>query len=484
MRSKHLIILTVLFVFLLVMVFAKKGMEPQRLAFEEKTDIIKEQLSLGVLASVLISILDTNAASSEDTEKTLRFLKQDDSWIAEGYYGLPVIDSKLITLMNRINQLEGELRSSTSAVFDDYGITDEAGIHIKLDWITGNQKHLIVGTERVGRKGNFVRLAGSEDVYYVDINLLSPLGFSGSVEVENLNYDTWVDKKVLSLNTKNVLGISYVDKDLRSRLNITREEVDGRRKWVFKNSYSLSMDAAKVKAYIEKLANLRALKIVNLMEIDDSDSRDVVTLIMDTQERVIIAIGGVDTESEGWLVEVSGKSCAFVVAKPTLEALFVQDGTFFVDNPLGVNVDDIEGIHIEDLEQKKKIELSKFEKILDRSDTAEEPPPVMAWMINEKKEISDVLPEALINAFKNVKLQAGTDVNLKENPVFKISLVKQEETVTFVIGPKSDDSIPVYFFRIMPMGENYLADEEFVSSIRSAIQQLITESKRKSKNKS
>ncbi|MCH7590436.1 DUF4340 domain-containing protein [PVC group bacterium] len=154
--------------------------------------------------------------------------------------------------MNRIDQLEGELRSSTSAVFDDYGITDEVGIHIELDWITGNQKHLIVGTKRVGRKGNFVRLAGSEDVYYVDINLLLPLGFYGSVEAGNLNYDPWVDKKVLSINTKNILSVSYVDKNLRNRLNITSEKIDGRRKWGFKNSYSLSIDATKVRTILKK----------------------------------------------------------------------------------------------------------------------------------------------------------------------------------------------------------------------------------------
>ncbi|MCH7589898.1 hypothetical protein IIB34_02545, partial [PVC group bacterium] len=99
MKSKHLIILTVLFAGLLVMVFAKKGMEPERLAFEEKTDIIKEQLSLGVLTAISISMRDTSITSEEGTEKTLRFLKKDDSWIAEGYYGLPVIDSKLTTLM-------------------------------------------------------------------------------------------------------------------------------------------------------------------------------------------------------------------------------------------------------------------------------------------------------------------------------------------------------------------------------------------------
>ena len=75
-------------------------------------------------------------------------------------------------------------------------------------------------------------------------------------------------------------------------------------------------------------------------------------------------------------------------------------------------------------------------------------------------------------------------MNHEEKPVFKISLVKKEETVTFIIGPKTDDSVPVYSFRIMTRGENYLADEGFVSSIRIAIQQMITESKRESKNKS
>ncbi|MCH7590435.1 hypothetical protein IIB34_05295 [PVC group bacterium] len=229
---------------------------------------------------------------------------------------------------------------------------------------------------------------------------------------------------------------------------------------------------------------MRALKIVALEEIDSGDSKDILTLSMDNNEDLTLVIGGVDKESGGQFVEVSGISCAFVVAKSTLEALFVQDGTFFIDNPLGVSVDDIEGFLIEDLEQRKKLELRKFEKTLDRPDTAEEPPPVMAWMINEKKEISDVLPEALINAFKNIKLQAGTDVNHEEKPVFKISLVKKEETVTFIIGPKTDDSAPFYSFRIMPRGENYLADEGFVSSIRIAIQQMITESKRESKNKS
>jgi len=125
MNKKSLIILVVIFVILIALVFVKKNMKPQVPTTEEITDIIASTVVLDNLSGIAIRLGD---GETQDDEKPRNVgLSKDDTgqWVVGSFYDVYANENTVKSLVEKLDQLQGELRSNKKGVLGDYGIGDD-----------------------------------------------------------------------------------------------------------------------------------------------------------------------------------------------------------------------------------------------------------------------------------------------------------------------------------------------------------------------
>lgn len=177
------------------------------------TPDIEDELSLvalapqGFLASD-VSRIEIYRGSKKDDKVTLA-KKEDDTWIIESKYGAPGKKTKIEDFLKKMKGLEGELRSESPDVLEDFNITGEKALHIAV--FKKDQEapwyHLLLGKKETYNR-SFVRRAEDDIVYTVDVNLLSELGIWGDDVDKTPEAKEWLDKTILDLDKDKVIRIA------------------------------------------------------------------------------------------------------------------------------------------------------------------------------------------------------------------------------------------------------------------------------------
>ncbi len=164
---------------------------------------IEEQMELAKMApkgflSSDVTALEIYRGGKED-EKVSLVLK-DKRWEVASRFSAPGSGKKINEFLGKLKELEGEYRSDGTGILDDYKLSDEESLHMAV--FRKNEKtpsyHLLVGKSDTYR-GRFVRRAGENAVYTINVNIASEVGVWGQDTEKVPESQTWLDKTVIDL---------------------------------------------------------------------------------------------------------------------------------------------------------------------------------------------------------------------------------------------------------------------------------------------
>jgi len=460
MKSKNFIIFLVVLAVLLGIVFIKKFMQPKVPTAEQWANIVEQSASKDTLTDCLITL----------GEKKLHLERKNDKWTIADQQGAYADEQKVDTLISKIDALEGELRSDSKELLSDYGISDTEGINIQLKKGEADVAHLVLGTKKAGWNKNFVRLKGSSAVYVIEENILSDLGFWGDVTQASFNADQWIDKRIIHLDQDQVKSIK-LEKDTQTFIELVQKVEDEKKKWETVKGYPMKLDQSKVNSYIRSLTNLRGSSIAT----KDEESKFEETawkLSIGLDDDKTITLNRGEKDGGSYLVKLSDKNYMLKAAEYTFNNIDKTDGDFFVNNPLGLKEEEITAIKINDLENKKEINI----KIIDETGKEEsEEASNVVWKsdsgyIFKTDDVKDV-----IRKIENISLKTLPERTQSIDNLLLISLTKQDGSVYEYEITKSvslDNGKECHYLRIEDDDHNYCVENHHITSLKTEIAKL------------
>ncbi|WP_456434331.1 DUF4340 domain-containing protein [Thermosulfuriphilus sp.] len=106
-------------------------------------------------------------------QEGLRLRREGGDWWVEDGLRAPAEKSKIEHLLELLSRLSGELRAEGEEFFSDFGLKDQAALHVALKGRDGRDLfHLLIGHRGPQWESTFVRLAGQKRIYLVPEDLL------------------------------------------------------------------------------------------------------------------------------------------------------------------------------------------------------------------------------------------------------------------------------------------------------------------------
>jgi hypothetical protein len=201
----------------------------------------------------------------------VEIFKEDGIWKVKELWNARADEIKVQAILSALSGIQGDLRSSDPALFQDFGITDPEAFCVK---VTGGNNDLLadlkIGIKSPGPTGFFIRLFDRPDVYDVEVGLDRMLGLFTGLEEGDLSSGFWADLALLKLKPERVKEITISrlkDGVTALRAGVVKEEggepeEPGRWKLVGPQE-SLSADPDKVLRFIVTLNSLRAQAVAN-----------------------------------------------------------------------------------------------------------------------------------------------------------------------------------------------------------------------------
>jgi hypothetical protein len=155
----------------------------------------------GGFEPILDTALDTGAVQSvkawlgSSPDSSVELARADDGWEVASRWGWPAKPEQVVKLFDDLVGLKGEKRASSDAVLGDFRIDDAGALHVAGYGSGGTELfHVLVGKGAL-RGGEFVRKAGSNDVYLTPARLASSFGIWGD-EPKPPDQKRWINLQV------------------------------------------------------------------------------------------------------------------------------------------------------------------------------------------------------------------------------------------------------------------------------------------------
>ena len=217
MSGKRLLPLAAILVVLVVVaLMVKRDPAPTRLVDE----VGWERLVPDSLQGEAINGVDMYQGSQPDQVLSLR--RQGDGWQVTNYFNAPVRPSRIESLLEQIDGLEGELRADSAELLGEFDLEAEQALHLRVytNDETEPALHLLAG--RGGRRSGFVRLQDDPRVYNVDLNLHSMAGLWGENLGNPPQAETWLQLRMNDLRSEEVAGLEL--ESPRGHFRFTRSQ--------------------------------------------------------------------------------------------------------------------------------------------------------------------------------------------------------------------------------------------------------------------
>lgn len=479
MREKNLVILCIVFAVLVSLVFFKKSIKPQVPTTEEIVDIIEPSLSSDGLTGIIIRIGNGN---SDDTDKpkNVHLAKEGDHWTVKTHYGVYARDQVITALLEKLDQLKGELRSNKKGILSDYGIDDEQAVHVQLHRRDADYIDISVGTQKAGYQNNFVRMGGTNAVYIVNENLLSALSVRGEDEDQKLDVNTWVDKRITHLEVSDIAGVTIIEGEgaaKRIAIDIKRELIDGKKQWRSAIPYDFGLSASKIKSMIERFNNTYAQEVVAPDEegvFDAPGWTGVFTLENGEQVKII---RGEEKPEGKYYVKREGAGYFYHIAKSTFHSRKNQQGNIFGNNPLKVDEKSISEIEIRDLVNNKEFhalkkapeETGETAEGTTEGGQADKKEDLWETPAGEAVELSKV--RDVINKIKGIALEAVLQPETSVDDAMVVRIVKEGVSTEYTISKdiKLDTDKECHFLRTGTNAQSYCVSKSSVSALQNIL---------------
>ncbi|MCM8794313.1 MAG: DUF4340 domain-containing protein [Candidatus Omnitrophica bacterium] len=200
MNSRRLISFLLVFGLLVGAVFWLKRRELSANAGAVTSALVPGRLTLETLREVSLAVGPAG-------EPPVRIQKDAaGKWVVATSHGAPVDLQKLAAFVNGFNGIVGEERARGTEWLDDFHLDDSAlqAAFLRSD---GSAIGLVVARSRKEPSVSFVRRSQEEIIYAVERDLLSPIGFWGSVSATQLVSNDWIDKRVFRFEPERVQQI-------------------------------------------------------------------------------------------------------------------------------------------------------------------------------------------------------------------------------------------------------------------------------------
>jgi hypothetical protein len=264
--------------------------------------------------------------------------------------------------LEKLDQLQGELRSDNKGILADYGIDNERAVHVQLQRPDADYIDVVVGTQKAGYQNNFVRMGGSNAVYVVNENLLAALGVRGEDEDQKLDTDTWIDKRIAHLEPNDVVGVAITEGNggtERIAVDIKRELVDEKKQWKSAITYDFGLSVSKIKSMIEAFNNTYAQDVVAPDEEGVFDAPGWTALFTLANGDQVKLVRGEEKPEGKYYVKLDGAGYFYQIATSTFNSRKDQQGNIFADNPIKADEKSISEVEIRDLVNAKKFHALK-----------------------------------------------------------------------------------------------------------------------------
>lgn len=150
--------------------------------------------------------------------------RQSDGWAVTSAFQVPADETKIQDFLHALANCAIEVRYTNKKFWQDFGVQDEIGLHLKIHHLVKNDNnakeetqiiHLIVGKSDPG-KTCFVRHSDQENVLTIPIQIRDEIGMYSEEEDKLPESSPWIQKQLLQLDKSKIMGasIQYPDKKI------------------------------------------------------------------------------------------------------------------------------------------------------------------------------------------------------------------------------------------------------------------------------
>lgn len=137
-------------------------------------------------------------------QEIIRLRKRDGAWLVASRFDAPGNSTKIQQLLTQLSALQGELRADSTALLDDFRLTDEQALHLKVYTDTPERPAAYLLAGKGSGANGFMRRAGEGRVYSVNVNLQSTAGLPSSGTPQAPPAKPWLDLRMQNVAKEDV----------------------------------------------------------------------------------------------------------------------------------------------------------------------------------------------------------------------------------------------------------------------------------------
>ncbi len=342
MNKKTIIILLVILVILIIIRF---GLQKRELAYETGGGFVS--LLPDGFKTDDVAKIEIYRGSSSDDKVTL---KNDlGEWKVASAYDYKANKDKMNRLLDDLKVLEGERRTSTDKVFDDFQITDDAGIHLVLiDKDSKQIVHYVLGKQGPNFSDLFVRYDGKKDVYLANKNLRSHIGVYGDDVTKKPENKPWLDLNAFKVDREKVVSVTVHKPDGELVLEKVFEKGEEEKedefpfkpeeekplkpkeyKWIVLKPEKFEPEKFKAEQIANTLSNIYAVDVVPRDDLEAYGLKEpknyAILTLEDGTEKKLLFGNKREGEQEEYFFKEADSDDIFVVRKQTFENVFKKE---------------------------------------------------------------------------------------------------------------------------------------------------------------
>jgi len=315
---------------LLLLAFAKKTILRQEAARQEAQAKRSEIVLIKDLSQSFISRIVVYKGSDEKNKMVVARDK-DGNWILESKFGIRAKKDEVDNILNALKDIKGEVRSSDAALFGDFQIKDDQGLHILLEGDNGKPiKHIVVSFLSPAWNKSFVRLSDINQVLLVNKNI--PGLFNLFEKDAQLNALFLADLKLLTFDPKQIRRI--VIKQQKEGFALSKNPSEGIASvvWSFESARPEVADTVKVEEFLQNISNIYATDVMDPGLNTYGFDQPYLRILLEQEQGKIpleLDVGNYLQEENAYYVKVSSQSQVYKVSANHIHKLKV-DKAFFL----------------------------------------------------------------------------------------------------------------------------------------------------------
>ncbi len=335
MKTKHLIILAVFFLFFIIAIFLRKNHQSL-----QREDVEYQTLGFAFDPSQ-IGFIEISKGNKEANKVEIQ--NQNGIWALPQISYAKADQEKVTALLKAISKTKGELRSKEKSLFKDFGIEDEQAFEIILKDNSGRQlQDFLVGTQTAQGK-NFLRHKGTAEVYITDHDLILPMGIQGIPETDIPKDTDWTDLRVFEF--PEVAKLTEIEIDSKNGNQIIPavklQKNEGMEKWRFSRAnlpFEISND--EVYRFVASMRKIAPSSVSHFEKNKDYgfSNPSLELRIKWGEGEKIFTVGKLDPESKNYFLKISRMDAVYEISKDQMDLIQIDDSHFFKNNPLDIDI--------------------------------------------------------------------------------------------------------------------------------------------------